>query len=129
MKKLEERNSIAVDYFESFDVFEIYAVDGEQTLGENYADLGGMEAIMSTCEVKNATDSDYKTVFESYGQLWCLLLSDSGIIDQLAYDAHSPSIIRVNAILATTEKFYEVYDVKEGDGMYVAPENRIGRWK
>lgn len=129
MKKLEERNLIAVDYFESFKVFEIYAVDGEQTLGENYADLGGMEAVMTTCEIKNATNDDYKTVFESYGKLWCVLLSDSGIIDQLAFDTHSPSTIRVNAILSTTEKFYEVYDIKEGDGMYVAPENRIGRWK
>jgi len=31
--------------------------------------------------------------------------------------------------LATTEDFYDVYGLKEGDGMYIAPENRISRWK
>ncbi|MCR5803359.1 MAG: M13 family metallopeptidase [Clostridia bacterium] len=130
LKLLEERNNAAVEYFEnSFNVFEIYSVDGDNTLGENYADLGGMEAVMSTCELLKASDDDYKTVFESYGRLWCALMSDEGIINQLAFDSHSPSEIRTNAILATTEKFYEVYDVKEGDGMYIAPEKRIGRWK
>ena len=47
---------------------------------------------------------------------------------QLAYDVHSPEVIRVNAILSTLDCYYEVYDVKEGDGMYIAPENRISRW-
>jgi predicted metalloendopeptidase len=37
-------------------------------------------------------------------------------------------VIRANAILSTTDAFYEVYEIKEGDGMYIAPENRISRW-
>ncbi|MBO7450898.1 MAG: M13 family metallopeptidase [Clostridiales bacterium] len=129
VKKLEERNSEAIDYFENtFNVFTIYSVDGEKTLGENYADLSGMEAVMTVCDMKGCTKEDYETVFESFGSLWALLQSDTAIISQLAGDVHSPSEIRVNAILATTDKFYEVYDVKEGDKMYVAPEDRIGRW-
>ena len=47
---------------------------------------------------------------------------------QLAYDEHSPELIRTNAILSTLDCFYDVYDVKEGDGMYIAPENRVSRW-
>ena len=50
------------------------------------------------------------------------------MIDQIATDEHSPAIIRVNAILATLDAFYEVYDVQPGDGMYIAPENRVSRW-
>ena len=54
--------------------------------------------------------------------------TDEAIINQIAYDVHSPSYIRVNAILSSIDAFYETYDVKEGDGMYIAPEKRISRW-
>ena len=54
--------------------------------------------------------------------------TDEMIINQVAFDVHSPSYIRVNAILSTIDAFYETYDIKEGDGMYIAPEKRISRW-
>ena len=52
----------------------------------------------------------------------------TALIDQIDSDEHSPAIIRVNAILSTLDVFYETYDVTEGDGMYIAPEDRISRW-
>ena len=125
MNVLLERNEKAVKYFEdNFVVFGIYHVDGEQTLGENYADLGGMECVTSLAK----TDEDLKKIFENYATIWCMKKVDTAIIDQLAYDEHSPEVIRTNAILSTLDCFYDVYDVKEGDGMYIAPENRISRW-
>ena len=125
MKTLLERNEKAKKYFEdNFTVFGVYHVDGEQTLGENYADLGGVECITSLCKTKE----DRIKLFENYATIWCMMTTDESIIDQLAYDPHSPSYIRVNAILGSIKEFYETYDVKEGDGMYIAPENRISRW-
>ena len=56
------------------------------------------------------------------------MCTDEVIVSQVANDPHSPSYIRVNAILSTIDSFYETYDVKEGDGMYIAPEKRISRW-
>ena len=53
---------------------------------------------------------------------------DDAIINQIAYDPHIPEIIRTNAILSSLDCFYEVYDVKEGDGMYIAPGDRVSRW-
>ena len=53
---------------------------------------------------------------------------DSALLDQIDMDAHSPALIRVNAILSTLDSFYETYGVVEGDGMYIAPEDRISRW-
>ena len=125
MKTLEERNEKAVKYFEeNFAVFKIYHVDGKQTLGENYADLGGVECITSLCKTKE----DRIKLFENYATIWCGMCTDEAIIEQVAFDVHSPSYIRVNAILSTIDAFYETYDVKEGDGMYIAPEKRISRW-
>ncbi|MBR3246962.1 MAG: M13 family metallopeptidase [Clostridiales bacterium] len=125
MKKLDERNEKAVRYFEdNFTVFGIYHVDGEQTLGENYADLGAMECITSLTKTKE----DRINLFESYATIWCEMCTDETIIGLIAYDVHSPALIRVNAVLSTLEAFYETYGVSEGDGMYIAPEDRISRW-
>lgn len=125
MTALLERNEKAVRYFEdNFTVFGIYHVNGELTLGENFADLSAMEAIVTLAK----TNEDLEKLFVSYAHSYCRMSVDVYIVDQLAYDVHSPEVIRVNAILATTDCFYDVYDVKEGDGMYIAPENRISRW-
>jgi len=122
---LEERNAQAISYFEdNFTIYGIYHVDGEQTLGENYADLGGMECVTSL-----ATDEeDLRLIFENYGLIWGEKILATGLINQIYYDEHSPAYIRVNAILSTLDAFYEAYDVTEGDGMYIAPEDRISRW-
>ena len=125
MNALNERNSQAIEYFEdNFTVFGVYHVNGEQTLGENYADLGAMECISSLAN----TDEDRRLLFESFAGIWCEKDTDDMIIRQLAYDEHSPAVVRVNSILSTLDAFYETYDVQEGDGMYIAPENRISRW-
>ena len=122
---LEERDRKAVAYFEdNFTVFGVYHVDGELTLAENYADLGGLEVITLLAK----TNEDLEKIFENYAVCWCLKSTDQAIMWQLAYDCHSPVVIRVNAIVSTIDSFYDVYDVKEGDGMYIAPEDRISRW-
>ena len=74
------------------------------------------------------SDEDLKKMLESYARSYCRMSVDSYIVDQIASDVHSPEVIRVNAILSTVDVFYDVYDVQEGDGMYIAPENRISRW-
>ena len=125
MQTLLDRYDQAVSYFEdNFTVFGVYHVDGELTLGENYADLGAMECITSLCE----NEEQLVLLFENYARIWCEKTTDDNIVDSLAYDVHSPAMVRVNAILSTNEAFYETYDVSEGDGMYIAPENRISRW-
>ena len=125
MKSLKARNEKAISYFEdNFTVFGIHHVDGKKTLGENYADLGGMECVTSLAKNKE----DLIKVFKNYATIWGNKTLDTTVIDQLAYDVHSPDVIRVNAILATLNCFYDTYDVKEGDGMYIAPGKRISRW-
>lgn len=125
MDTLKARNEKAVSYFEdNFTVFGVYHVKGEDTLGENYADLGAMECITSLTKTKE----DRIKLFENYATIWSEMRTDDSIIEQIAQDPHSPSVIRVNAVLSTIEAFYETYDVKEGDGMYIAPDKRISRW-
>ena len=67
-------------------------------------------------------------MYEHFGLIWRSINSDVTGIKNLHTDEHSPGVVRVNAPLSSCDKFYEVYDVKEGDDMYVAPEKRIKRW-
>ena len=122
---LESRNLEAISYFEdNFTVFGVYHVDGEQTLGENYADLGGMECITTLAK----SPEQLKLLFENYARIWCEKMVDTALLDQIDTDEHSPALIRTNAVLSALDCFYETYGVTEGDGMYIAPEDRISRW-
>lgn len=45
-----------------------------------------------------------------------------------SYDVHPVSYLRVNATVAQFQELYDAFDVKEGDGMYIAPEDRVNIW-
>lgn len=115
-----ERSGAVEEYYNTFTVMEVYPVDGKLTLGENYADLGAMEVLVTLIDKKE----DYKKLFESYARLWCELCVDRTAVEMLELDNHSPASARVNAVLAVCEEFYETYGVKEGDGMYREEKRR-----
>jgi len=46
----------------------------------------------------------------------------------LTTDPHSPAKFRANAAAVNVPAFYEAFDVKEGDGMYLPPEERVKIW-
>lgn len=121
---LKERAGMCIDYYNGYTIMDVYHVDGVQTLGENYADIGAIECISNIAKEKQ----DYIEMYEGFAEIWRGIESDTKAIAALHTDEHSPGPVRVNAPLSSCEKFYEVYDVKEGDGMYVAPEKRVERW-
>ncbi|SFU47697.1 M13 family metallopeptidase [Butyrivibrio sp. M55] len=123
-KELKARADMCIDYYNAFTIMDVYHVDGVQTLGENYADIGALECISNIPKDKK----DYIEMYEGFGEIWRELASDVAAIAALRSDEHSPAPVRVNAPLSSCEKFYEVYGVKEGDGMYIAPEKRVERW-
>lgn len=114
--------SKVVKYYEKYEQF------GDITLSENIADLGGMSIVLQIAENKNATDEDYKEIFEAYTMDWASQFTT--IYKEFLFneDNHSPNKNRANAVLSTLDKFYEVYKIKDTDGMYVAPANRVSVW-
>lgn len=117
-----KRSKEVEDYYNTFYVMDVYPVDGTLTLGENYADLGAMEVLVTLVHKKE----DYKKLFESYAKFWCELAVDTEAVQMLEMDVHSPASVRVNAVLSSCEEFYEIYGIKKGDGMY--REKRVSRW-
>ena len=121
---LKTRADKCIDYYNNRTIMDVYHVDGEKTLGENYADLGAIECISNIAKEKK----DYIEMYEGFAEMWRAIMSDVDGIKQLHTDEHSPGPVRVNGPLSSCEQFYEAYGVKEGDGMYVAPEKRVERW-
>jgi len=115
------------DYYSKYE-FMGFKVDGEKTIGENIADLAGVKTIISIMESENAQEEDYKKFFESYAKLWNDLVAKEEAEIKMLSDNHAPSKIRVNAVLSSMDKFYEIYDIKEGDKMYIPKEERVGLW-
>ena len=114
-----------VDYYSNYEIMGM-KVNGEQTLMENIADLGAM-----TCITSIIGDDPY-ALDDAFTQMtfnWAAEDTASFMMYMLNTDTHAPDKIRVNAVLSSCDAFYEVYDIKETDDMYVAPEDRVGIWK
>ena len=67
-------------------------------------------------------------IFLGWGQIWRRLYRDKELQTRLKTDSHSPSEYRVNGIVQNMPEFYEAFGVKEGDSMYIAPEDRVRIW-
>ena len=74
------------------------------------------------------SEEEYRNCFENYAKIWSTLYRKDDLLMYLDDDTHSPSLVRVNAVLSCFDEFYETYDVREGDGMYLPPEERLTRW-
>lgn len=124
-KELEKQIQQFEEYYSSYKILEVYSVDGKKTSGENFADLGAMECVSNIVKTKE----EKKQLFENYARIWCQLTVDTDAVEALEMDEHSPAVVRVNGVLSSLDDFYDVYDVKEGDGMYKAIDERVRRWK
>lgn len=113
------------DYYDQYSILDIYHVNGEKTLTENIADLGGLSLISDVCPDKR---EDLQAMYEQYVNIWLTLESESDLEKNLREDVHSPAEARINAALSSTDKFYQAFDLKPGDQMYVPKENRVGIW-
>ncbi len=99
---------------------------GSRLSGEAIADMGGMKAILMV--VRNRENFNYDEFFRSYAQLWRMSRSLGKEMLYAEMDEHPLSYLRTNVTLMQFDEFIETYDIKEGDGMYCAPENRIKVW-
>ena len=133
--KFAERTQKLVKLFNEFQV-RGNQINGELTLGENIADLGGLniawDAYQMTEEAKANQSIDGFTpaqrFFISYGTIWRNNSRDKFIERQVKTDVHSPAEARVNRTLGSMPHFYEAFDIQPENKMYIAPEERASIW-
>jgi putative endopeptidase len=97
------------------------------TLGENIADIAGLSVILEY--YKNTAETpDYAKFFAAYSTAWGDVRSRKRAEVLADYDVHSNYWLRVDRVVPLFEEFYEAFDIKPTDGMYIAPEKRVSIW-
>ena len=124
LEKFNKKVQQAADIYSKLEVAPGYYVNGEISTGEVMADLGGLTVAVDIAQKKGY---DTKKVFESYGKVWREVTTQEFAIANIS-DEHPPAKYRVNNIVNQIDQFYKDFDVKEGDPMYVKPEDRLRVW-
>jgi putative endopeptidase len=130
------RANALVQQYNAFSPIPGMNVNGELTLGENIGDLSGLtvahKAYQIALDGKEAPVLDGFTgeqrFFLGWGQVWARNYRDDELRKRLKTDSHSPSEYRANGILRNMPAFAEAFDVKQGDKMYLAPEQAVRIW-
>lgn len=120
-----------------FTVIDDVKINGDFTLGENIGDLGGIRAAYEGLQIfyeKNGKPGPIdgftpeQRFFMSWGTIWRTKSRPDALRNQVKTDPHSPGMFRAFVPLLNVEAFYEAFDIKEGDKMYLKPEDRVAIW-
>lgn len=135
-EKFDAKARNLVTQYNSFTVLDSLHVNGENTLGENIADLGGCvmgyEAFMKSASGKKEMgDFGMKPAAEyflGYAYGWLSTRRTEDLARQIKTDVHSPSQFRVNGPLRNIDAYYDAFGVKEGDKMFLPKNQRVQIW-
>ncbi|WP_426321080.1 M13 family metallopeptidase [Pseudoduganella sp. R-43] len=130
------RGKMLVAQYNGYSPVPGYRVNGELTLGENIADNAGL--IMATRAYRIYMKGQPGPVIDGYTAEQRIFMGmaqarrgkgrEAFLIQQVKSDPHSPSEFRVNGSLKNHPGFYDAFGVKEGDKMYLPPEQRVIFW-
>ena len=134
--KFAAKTKALIAEYDAFSPLQGYHVNGALTLGENIADNSGLaiayKAYGLSLSGKDAPKIDGFTgdqrFYIGFAQVWREKLRDNYAIELIKTDPHSPPAFRANGTVVNQLGFYTAFDVKEGDKMYVPPEQRVGIW-
>ncbi|PLW89626.1 M13 family metallopeptidase, partial [Mucilaginibacter sp.] len=134
--KFKVRATQVENQYNAFTVLDTMHVNGKLTLGENLADLGGLniayEAFKKTKQGKSNSKIDGFTpdqrFFLSWAQVWRGSQRPEAAAQRILTDPHSPEQFRTNAPITNMDAWYTAFDVKPGNKMYKKPEDRIKVW-
>lgn len=101
-------------------------LNGEQIVSENIADQGGLTVALEA--LKGEQNTDLKSFYENFARIWASKFTPQIRQTLLAVDVHAPGPLRANVQSQCQADFYQVFNVKEGDGMYLPPEKRVVIW-
>jgi endothelin-converting enzyme/putative endopeptidase len=132
---LERKEKLAAQ-FNGYEVIDGLTINGEFTSGENIGDLGGLsiayKAYHLSLQGKESPVIDGLTgdqrFFLGNAQIWREKRRGEETKRLLTIDPHSPPRFRANGTAVNVPEFYQAFDVKKGDGMYLPPEDRVKIW-
>ena len=135
-EKYTSRTKALVAQYNAYSPVPGYFVNGALTLGENIGDNSGAaiayKAYLLSLGGKTAPVIDGYTgpqrFFMGFAQIWRAKARDEAVIVQIKTDPHTPGEFRANGSIRNQPGFYEAFGVKEGDKLYLAPDQRVTIW-
>ncbi|HTB04407.1 MAG TPA: M13 family metallopeptidase [Bradyrhizobium sp.] len=135
--RFDAKTKSLVAQYDAFSPLPGYHVNGALTLGENVADNAGLAIAerawrlsLGGCPAPKIDGySGEQRLFISFAQIWHDKMRDAARIERLKVDPHSPGQFRANGSLRNQGAFDLAFDVKPGDAMYLAPDQRISLWQ
>ena len=135
-KTFEARAKVLGEQYSKFEPIAGAKVNGELTMGENIADLGGvviaLDAYRASLKGKPAPVIDGLTgeqrVFLGWAQAWRGKVKDDYVRRQVVSDPHSPRQYRVNGVMRNIDAWYDAFKVKAEEKLFVEPKARVRIW-
>ncbi|AAT88186.1 peptidase M13 [Leifsonia xyli subsp. xyli] len=134
----EERTASLIEQYNALSPAQVpgHHVNGALTIGENIGDLGGLGIAWKAYLLSRGGEeppvidglSGAERFFLSWAQAWQQKGRDEEVLRLLAIDPHSPNEFRCNQIVRNIGAFYDVFEVSEGDRLWLAPEKRVTIW-
>lgn len=115
-----------VAYYNNIEPMEDQFCNGSQIEGEAIADLVGMKILLRIA--KQDDSFDYDKFFRSFAATWRTITTMQSEFHILMQDNHPLPYLRVNAVVQQFDEFYDTFGIMPGDGMYLAPEQRLEVW-
>ena len=137
LKQFTALGTALADQYSALEPLPGIFVDGKVTLGENIGDLGGVNSAYDGLKLFLAENGPAPLIdgltaeqrfFISWATIWRTKMRDEAIKSQVKTDPHSPGMFRAFVPLQNVDAFYEAFNIKEGDGMYLKPSDRVKIW-
>ncbi len=133
--KYDAASQALIDQFSAYRPFPDLGVDGKLTLIENIADLGGLATAFDAYRQAlgtRATDPDEvrrqdRQFFIGFARGWRAKLSEEAMRAQITGDGHAPESYRISTV-RNLDAWYEAFDVRPGQRLYLAPGSRVRIW-
>ncbi|MCR5508925.1 MAG: hypothetical protein K6F34_09585 [Lachnospiraceae bacterium] len=93
---------------------------------EAIADMTSMKCLLYIA--RQTEGFDYDAFFRQYAKLWRDQSTPENMREVILMDSHPVHYLRINATLAQFDEFDDFYGIKEGDGMYIPPDERVAVW-
>jgi len=136
-KRFDEHAKVLIDYFDQIVVLDTIHANGQLTLGENIADQGGLQvswqAYQNTLKGKESPApidgfTHEQRFFLAYATVWAGNIRNAEILQRTKIDPHSLGKWRVNGAVPHIDAWYDAFDVKPENTMYLPKEKRANIW-
>jgi putative endopeptidase len=134
--KFKAKTEQLIKQYDAFEPVPGFHVNGALTLGENIADIAGLEiaykAYIASLNGRAPPVIDGMTAdqrfYIGFAQSWLGKSRDEATIALIKSNPHSPEKYRTNGVVVHMPSFYSAFSVVNGDKMYLPPESRVTLW-